>query len=118
RELEAGAGAGNGDDQGRHARASAARAGSVARVRPGVIVVGLLLAAHRLAALAAGLGLLALALDRGLLVVRAALHLLEEALFLHPLLEGFERGLDLVLDDLDPHEDLRAAAVFTCAAAR
>src|SRR5204863_3203285 len=61
---------------------------------------------------------LALALHRGLLVVGAALHLLEQTLFLHALLEGLERRFDLVFYDLYPHEDLRAAAVFTCAAAR
>src|SRR5258705_13955759 len=82
------------------------------------IIVGLLLPAHGLAALAARLGLLALALHRGLLVVGPALHLLEEALFLHPLLEGLQRRFDLVFYDLNPHEDLRAAAVLTCAAAR
>src|SRR3989449_6212406 len=49
------------------------------------------------------LRLLALSLDRRLLVVGAALPFLEEAIFLHLLLERLQRGLDLVVDDLDPH---------------
>src|SRR2546428_363343 len=49
------------------------------------------------------LRLLTLSLDRRLLVVGAPLHLLEEAIFLHLFLERLQRGLDLVVDDLDPH---------------
>src|SRR5262249_18020045 len=71
----------------------------------GLLVLGRLLTAHGLAPLAPRLGLLALALDRRFLVVGAALHLLEQALFLHALLEGLERRFDLILDHLDSHEE-------------
>src|SRR5262245_21073032 len=53
--------------------------------------------------LAAGHGLLALALDRRLLVVSAPLHLLEQSVLLHLLLERLERGVDLIVDHLDSH---------------
>src|SRR5947209_20109349 len=49
------------------------------------------------------LRLLPLPLDRRLLVVGAPFHLLKEAVLLHLLLERLQRGLDLVVDDLDPH---------------
>src|SRR5436190_2237591 len=49
------------------------------------------------------LRLLPLPLDRRLLVVGAPFHLLKEAVLLHQLLERLQRGLDLVVDDLDPH---------------
>src|SRR6185503_20549513 len=50
------------------------------------------------------LGLLALPLDRRLLVVRALLHLLEEPIFQHELLHGLERGLHLIVVYLDTHD--------------
>src|SRR5262249_19764218 len=42
-------------------------------------------------------------LDGGLLVVRPLFHLLEEAVFQHALLQGFERRLDLVVVNLHTH---------------
>jgi hypothetical protein len=36
--------------------------------------------------------------------VSAALHLLEQTLFLHTLLEGLQRRLDLIFDDFNSHE--------------
>src|SRR3989441_548370 len=51
--------------------------------------------------LLARLGLLTLALDRGLLVIHPPLHLLKEPPFEHHLLEGLQGGLDLVAHDLD-----------------
>src|SRR5215510_13693594 len=59
-------------------------------------------------ALLAGQRLLALALHRGLLVVRAPLHLLKDAVLQHLLLQGLERGLDLIVEHLDLH------GRFTC----
>src|SRR5262245_18638760 len=47
--------------------------------------------------------LLPLALHRRLLVARAVLHLLEQALLQHLLPESFQRGLDLIVHHLDPH---------------
>ena len=44
-----------------------------------------------------GLGLLASALLRGLLVVHVALHFTEAAFALHLLLEGFERLIDVII---------------------
>src|SRR6185295_15959524 len=56
---------------------------------------------QRAPALLAGLRLLALALDRGLLVVHAPLHLLIETALDHDLLERLQRGFDLVVHDFD-----------------
>ena len=53
--------------------------------------------------LLAGLSCLALPLDRRLLVVRAPLHLLKEAVLEHLLLELLQGGLDLVVEDDDFH---------------
>src|SRR5262245_30363185 len=58
----------------------------------------------RLAPPLAGHGFLALALDRGLLIEGAPLHLLEDAVLEQHLLEALERRLDLVVEDLDLHE--------------
>src|SRR6185295_19458283 len=58
---------------------------------------------HGLPPLLPGFGLLPLALDGGFLVIRPLLHLLEEAVLEHPLLQGLERGLDLVVVNLDTH---------------
>src|SRR5438309_2145941 len=71
-----------------------AREGSVVRLGP----------LHGLAPLLARLGLLPLAFDRRLLVVRALLHLLEEPILQHELLHGLERGLDLIVVHLDTHD--------------
>src|SRR5262245_34159581 len=49
------------------------------------------------------LRLFALALDRRLLVVGPPFHLLKEPVLEHLLLQRFQRGLDLVVDDLDLH---------------
>src|SRR6185436_5585509 len=54
---------------------------------------------------------LALALDRGLLVEGAALHLLEGAVLQHLLLQRLECGLDLVADDVDAAGDARRPAL-------
>src|SRR5262245_6012446 len=58
-------------------------------------------ALQRAPALLARLRLLPLALDRGLLVVHAALHLLIETALDHDLLERLQRGFDLIVGDLD-----------------
>src|SRR5258705_3140624 len=71
--------------------------------RPGSRLVFLLGPLHGLPPLLPGFGLLPLALHRGLLVIRSLLHLLEEAVLEHPLLQGLERGLDLVVVNLDTH---------------
>src|SRR5262245_39908595 len=64
------------------------------------------------AALLARRGGLALPLDRRLLVVGAPLHLLKRALFQHELLQLFERGVHLVVDDVDArHQSIRLANV-------
>src|SRR5262245_1125008 len=52
-------------------------------------------------ALLAGLRLLPLAFDRGLLVVHAPLHLLIETALDHDLLESLQRGFDLIVGHLD-----------------
>jgi len=51
---------------------------------------------------------LALPLDRRLLVMGATLHLLKRALFQHELLQLFERGVHLVVDDIDARHQLNA----------
>src|SRR6266850_970470 len=56
---------------------------------------------ERAPALLAGLGLLSLAFDRGLLVVDAPLHLLIEPTLDHDLLERLQRGFNLIVHDLD-----------------
>src|SRR4249920_1255924 len=58
---------------------------------------------RRAAALLARQGLLAFAFHGGLLVVRAPLHLLEDAVLEHLLLERLQGGLDLVVEHLDLH---------------
>src|SRR5438132_9904196 len=57
---------------------------------------------HRLAPPLARLRLLALALDRRLLVEGPSLHFLEDAFLEHVLLERLERRLDLVRGHVDP----------------
>src|SRR6266498_643632 len=59
---------------------------------------------HGLPPLLARLGLLALPLDGGLLVVGPLLHLLEEAVLQHALLQGLQGRLDLVVVDFHPHD--------------
>src|SRR5437867_1785196 len=71
---------------------------------PGSGLVGVALEPlEGLAALLPRLGRLALALDRRLLVVGPPLHLLEDAVLQHLLLELLQRGLDLIVEDLDLH---------------
>src|SRR2546422_1487589 len=70
---------------------------------PVVLVLPMLGSPLGLSTLLAGLGLLPLPLHRRLLVEGASLHLLEDAVLEHRLLEGFQRQLDLVVDDFDPH---------------
>jgi len=65
-----------------------------------------LLPAHGLAPLAPRLAACA-SLDRGLFVVRAALHLLEQASFCIRFLRALKRRLDLIFDDLDSHAGFR-----------
>src|SRR5262249_58176883 len=63
------------------------------------------------AALLARRGGLALPLDRRLLVVGAPLHFLKRALFQHELLQLFERGVHLVVDDVDArHQSIRLSS--------
>src|SRR6266478_1976569 len=69
--------------------------------RPVLLLVIAPRALERAPALLAGLGLLPLALDRGLLVVHATLHLLVETALDHHFLERLQRGFDLIVRDLD-----------------
>src|SRR5206468_11761876 len=87
----------------RPATTAGVRGSTDRRATRGSVVVEGAGALERAPPLLAGLRLLAFALDRWLLVVGPPFHLLEEAIFLHLFLELLQRGLDLVVEDLDPH---------------
>src|SRR5262249_15188479 len=72
-------------------------------------VVGLVLelALHGLAPLLTCLSRFALSLDRRLLVVNPALHLLKQPVLEHLLLELLQGGLDLVVEHFDFHGSLK-----------
>ena len=59
-----------------------------------------------LPSLPSGLGLLALALHGRLFVVGPPLHFLERSVLQHLPLEGLQRGLDLIVEDLDPQRHI------------
>src|SRR5882762_6293824 len=58
---------------------------------------------HRLAKFLSGTGLLLLSLDGGFLVVFPPLHLLEQAILEHQLLQRLERWLNLIVAHVDLH---------------
>src|SRR3990167_3970471 len=92
----------HGHDPGRRS-AKTWRADAPRRHPPGSVAFQAASALQRPPSFLPRLRLLALPLDRRLLVVLAPLHLLKEAVLQHVFLERLERGLDLVVEDLDPH---------------